>query len=441
MATVIPRAPGKVEPFGPAAAKPATARGQEPGGGDVWPSPSRAQPTPYDTIRPHPSPSAPLPPPTVTSRPSSGVLPRAESHTGMVAREESLWAVEGQSEPSASVLVGIARLAAAAPREAEKRQVEYYRLPVRSILNRVTSERVGFVWSINPYRGCEFGCQYCYARYTHEYMELAPTEFERKIYVKDNAARRLLADLSPEKVIGQHIAIGTATDPYQPAERMFGVTREILETLLAWSEQLRTACPAGERGAGLSLSITTKSDLILRDTELLRRLSARNRFNVNFSITTLNARLARALEPRAPTPQLRLEAVEKLNQAGVIAGVFLAPVLPGITDKPEDLEAVVAAAARAGARYLSGHVVFLMPSSQKTFFPFLQQKFPRLVKQYRKWFLRTGYAPEAYRARIRELLADLRRKHNLPAGPPHEGFYAVAVAAAPAPQLALPFVS
>ena len=125
-------------------------------------------------------------------------------------------------------LVGIARMAASAPREAEKRQVEYYRLPVRSILNRVTSERVGFLWSINPYRGCEFGCQYCYARYTHEYMELAPTEFERKIYVKDNAARRLLADLSPEKIIGQHIAIGTATDPYQPAERMFGVTREIL---------------------------------------------------------------------------------------------------------------------------------------------------------------------------------------------------------------------
>lgn len=336
-------------------------------------------------------------------------------------------------------LVGIARLAASAPREAEKRQVEYFRLPVRSILNRVTSERVGFVWSINPYRGCEFGCQYCYARYTHEFMELDPTEFERKIFVKDDAARHLLADLTPEKVLGEHIAIGAATDPYQPAERIYGVTRQILEVLLAWSEQLPAGDrPAGKRGAGLSLSITTKSNLVLRDTELLRRIGERNHVHVNFSITTLNPRLARQLEPRAPTPQVRLEAVEKLNAAGVAAGVFLAPVLPGLTDKPEDLEAVVAAAARARARYLSGHVVFLMPSTQKKFFPFLRQKFPRLLKQYRRWYARTGYAPEEYRKRISQLLAHLRQKYNLPAHPPEPDLYRPGFAE-PAPQLALPF--
>ena len=334
---------------------------------------------------------------------------------------------------SRTPFVGIARLAASSPLELERNQVEYFRLPVRSVLNRVDSRRVGFAWSINPYRGCEFGCHYCYARYTHEYMELDARQFETKIYVKEDAARLLRRELTPEKVLGEHIALGAATDPYQPAERRFGVTRAILETLLDFAREFD----------GLSLSITTKSDLVLRDVVLLRELARCSSLHINLSVTTLNPRLARALEPRAPRPDLRLEAVRQLNQAGVPAGVFATPILPGITDKPEDLEALVAAARDAGARYLCSGVVFLMPSTQKTFFPFLERKFPRLVKQYRKWYRRNGYAPESYRKEISALMGQLRTRYGLsgrwPEDPHAPDYSALVSARTPRPQLALPF--
>jgi len=315
--------------------------------------------------------------------------------------------------------------------------VDYYRLPVRSLLNRVDSRRVGFAWSINPYRGCEFGCQYCYARYTHEYMELAPTDFENKIYVKAEAARRLRRDLTAEKVLGEHIAIGAATDPYQPAERRFGVTRSILETLLEFAETLPS------RG-GLSLSITTKSNLVTRDTDLLKQLSERNRLFVNLSVTTLNPRLARVVEPRAPRPDLRLEAVRQLNEAGVAAGVFVCPILPGLTDRARDLEALVAAAAQARACYLCANVVFLMPSAQKKFFPFLEEKFPRLLKQYRKWYARRAYAPEAYRKEISARMSRLRARYGLSGRWPDSDSPSPdysALAAASVPQLPLSFAA
>jgi DNA repair photolyase len=331
-------------------------------------------------------------------------------------------------------------LAAAAPREAQKNEVEYFRLRVRTVLNRVDSRRVGFGWSINPYRGCEFGCQYCYARYTHTYMELDPTQFENKIYVKAEAARILRRDLTPEKVLGEHIAIGAATDPYQPAERQFGVTRAILETLLEFSRTL----PSG----GLSLSITTKSNLVLRDLDLLRELARRSQLQINVSVGTLNPRLARALEPRAPRPDLRLETVRQLAQAGITTGVFAMPILPGLTDKPAALEALVAAAADARAHYLCAGVAFLMSSSQRTFFPFLERKFPRLVKQYHKWYRRNGYAPQSYRKEISALMGALRRKYRLPSRPPDGGVRSTQVAAATHPnysaltaQLAIPFAS
>ena len=344
-----------------------------------------------------------------------------------------------RSGPSADLPpAGIARLAALAPRAGDGKDVEYFRLPVRSVLNRVVSGRVGFPWSINPYRGCEFGCHYCYARYTHEYMKLEPGQFERKIYVKEDAAARLRRELTPERVAGQHIAIGAATDPYQPAERRFGVTRAILEVLLDYARW---------RPGELSLSITTKSNLVLKDTDLLRELARCGRLHINMSVTTVNSRLARVLEPRAPRPDLRLAAVQELNAAGISAGVFAAPVLPGITDDPAGLEALVAAAAEAGARFLCSNVVFLMPSSQKAFFPFLERRFPRLRKQYRKWFRASGYAPETYRARISALMRELRARYGLsgrwpseergrpsdPAGPQPADYAALA------PQLALPF--
>jgi len=199
-----------------------------------------------------------------------------------------------QPPGSAPERVGIARLAFSSPLADAKRGTEYFLLPVKSILNHCESNRVPFSWTVNPYRGCEFGCQYCYARYTHEYMELDTSDFEKKIYAKQDAGPLAHRDLGMQRVQGEHIAIGTATDPYQPAEREFGATRAVLNEMAARS--------------GLSISITTKSDQVLRDLDLLRRIADHSCVSVNLSITTLRTRLARILEPRAPRPDLRLRA-------------------------------------------------------------------------------------------------------------------------------------
>jgi DNA repair photolyase len=295
--------------------------------------------------------------------------------------------------------VGIARLASSSPLADAKRGTEYFLLPVRSILNHCDSDRVPFSWTMNPYRGCEFGCKYCYARYTHEYMELDGADFERKIYVKQGAGPLAGRDLAKEKVRGEHIAIGTATDPYQPAEREFGATRAILEQMVA--------------RRGLSVSITTKSNQVVRDLDLLLRIAAHSTIQVNLSITTLRPRLARMLEPRAPRPDLRLQAVRELRDAGIPAGVFAMPVLPGLTDAEADLDALARAARDAGAQWFAARVLYLMPSAQKQFLPFLYARFPKLARRYREWFSRSNYAPEAYRREISARVAALRNKYKL----------------------------
>ena len=206
-----------------------------------------------------------------------------------------------------SKLVGIARLAAEGESLRQGHEVEYFTLPVRSLLNRCTGVRMPFEWTINPYRGCEFACKYCYARYTHEFMEMRDgADFEQKIFVKQHAADLLRQELRRVKP-GEQIAIGTATDPYQPAERRFEITRGILEELA--------------RHEGLNLGIITKGNLILRDLDLLKQIGGKNRLTANVTITTLNVKLARILEPRAPRPDLRMDTVRDLNQAGIRTGV------------------------------------------------------------------------------------------------------------------------
>jgi DNA repair photolyase len=313
-------------------------------------------------------------------------------------------------------LVGIARLAASSPpaetRRKSPERPEYFVLPVRSILNRCDSNRVPFEWTINPYRGCEFACKYCYARYTHEYMELDGGEFEKKIYVKKDAAALLAQDVSrkysysSEKSDGQrpdHIAIGTATDPYQPAEREYGVTRACLEELA--------------KREGLSVSIITKSNQIVRDIDVLKKLAARSSLQIDITVTTLRPRLARLLEPRAPQPKLRLAAVTELRRAGLQAGLSASPLLPGITDGEGELEAVAAAAKEAGARWFFSGVLFLMPSSAKQFLPFVREKFPRLARQYEQWYSKNGYAPEEYRRKASERVAQIRLKYGFESRP------------------------
>ena len=298
-----------------------------------------------------------------------------------------------------SRLVGIARLAAHGESLREGHNVEYFTLGVKSLLNRCTGTRMPFAWTINPYRGCEFACKYCYARYTHEFMEMRDgVDFEQKIYIKQHAANLLRQELRQVKA-GEEIAIGTATDPYQPAERRFEVTRAILEELA--------------RHQGLEVGIVTKSNLVLRDVELLRAIGQNNQLFVNLTITTLHVELARILEPRAPRPDLRLEAMSKLNQAGVNAGVICAPVLPGITDSPRDLEALVRAVAEAGGKYIFANPLFLKPCSAAVFLPFLEKEFPQLADAYRQRFHERAFLPKSYRQRISQLMDRLREKYGI----------------------------
>ena len=300
-----------------------------------------------------------------------------------------------------SQLVGIARLASESELLEAKVQVQYFEIPARSILNR-TKPNMPFAWTINPYRGCEFGCKYCYARYTHEFMEMEAAEFEEKIYAKAAAPEILRRELRriPKR---EAIAIGTATDPYQPAERRFGRTRAILEVF------------AAERGR--RMSITTKSDLVTRDLDLHREIARANILDINVTITTLDTELARMLEPRAPRPDLRLAAVEKLAEAGIAVGVFPNPVMPLITDSEEGLDALASAARRAGAQYFGGGPLFLMPSAQKIFFPFLEQRFPELARRYREQYERSPYLSGDYKERLRARIGRIREKYDLASAP------------------------
>jgi len=303
-----------------------------------------------------------------------------------------------ECEPASS-LVGIARLAAEGESISEGHNVEFFTLGSRSLLNRCTSPRMPFTWTINPYRGCEFACKYCYARYTHEFMEMRDgVDFERKIYIKQHAAELLRRDLRHVKP-GEEIAIGTATDPYQPAERRFEVTRSILEVF-------------AELG-GFEIGIVTKSDLVLRDTELLRNVARSNQLFVNLTITTLNVELARILEPRAPRPDLRMKAVRRLNEVGVPAGVICAPVVPGITDSPRDLDALVKATKEAGGKYIFANALFLKPCSAAIFLPWLEKAFPQLVQNYQERYGERAYLGTAYRKRLSALMARLRQKHGI----------------------------
>jgi DNA repair photolyase len=302
--------------------------------------------------------------------------------------------------PEKPHLVGIARLASEGESLREGHNVEYFTLPAKSLLNRCVSGRqMPFTWTINPYRGCEFACKYCYARYTHEFMEMRDgVDFEQKIYVKQHAANLLRHDLRRVKA-GEAIALGTATDPYQPAERRYEVTRGILEEFA--------------RHRGYELGIVTKSNLIMRDLAVLQEVAKTNKLSAHITITTLNVDLARILEPRAPRPDLRLDAVRALSEAGVRVGVSCSPVLPGITDSPADLEALVRAAAEAGCDHVFANPLFLKPCSAAVFLPFLDQNFPSLVENYRRRYQGRSFLPEAYAKRLSHLIHRFREKYGI----------------------------
>lgn len=296
-------------------------------------------------------------------------------------------------------LVGIAKLAASGRTLDEKQRVEYRELPTRQWINRVQSSRVFFGWSINPYRGCEYGCQCCFARYTHEFLERHGQEaFETEIFAKSWDETKFREELR-RVAQGEAIGIGTATDPYQPAERKYGLTRRVLIALT--------------KERGLRVYVTTKSDLIARDVELLARIAEQNTVAVSMTVTTMERPLARLLEPYAPCPELRIRALQKLTSAGVPAGVIASPVLPLLTDSEENLAAVAAAAAEAGAHFFTAGVLFLKPCARRVFYPFLKENFPELLGRYIARYAARAFLDGDYPAAIAARIKRVRERYGL----------------------------
>ncbi|MHA1517583.1 MAG: PA0069 family radical SAM protein [Alphaproteobacteria bacterium] len=228
--------------------------------------------------------------------------------------------------------------------ELEALQTEIQEAPARQIITKNHSPDIGFDRSINPYRGCEHGCIYCFARPTHAFLGMSPgLDFETRLFAKTNAAQALEKELAAPNYRPHMIAIGSNTDPYQPVERRYRIMRRILEVLSA------TNHPVG---------IVTKSSLVLRDLDILQSMAERGLVKVALSVTTLDRKLARAMEPRAVTPEKRLETVEKLASAGVPAAVMVAPVIPGLTDS--GIERILERASAAGAAE-AGYILLRLP--------------------------------------------------------------------------------
>ena len=227
----------------------------------------------------------------------------------------------------------------------QRRSVEFRPLETEELVNRLKDPRFPFGWTVNPFRGCEFGCRYCYARPTHGYLGHAdPAEFESRIYVKQAHPSKLASRLRRALESGEEVAIGAVTDPYQPAEARFEVTRRVLEAIA--------------RVPGLRVGITTKSAGIARDVELLTEIAGRSDLIVNISLASMNAQLLRRIEPRAPRPDLRLEAMAKLVAAGVPARLFAMPVLPFLTDTEVGLRTLFTEARQGGLVRQSGMCSF-----------------------------------------------------------------------------------
>jgi DNA repair photolyase len=335
------------------------------------------------------------------------------------------------------------------------RGATFHEVPVKAILNSPATTGMGF-WSLNPYVGCEFGCTYCYARETHKWvMEKATAvkavkavgavgavelpeghnladdngsspettavtaatdataplppwlAFEKQILVKTSAAHVLTRTLFPAKLAGCSLVIGTATDPYQPAERRFRLTRSILEALLGWR--------------GLSLGIITKSPLILRDLDLLTQLAARHELSVNISLCSVDAALLRRIEARSPAPHARLRALKGLTDGGIHAGLLVAPILPGLTDGKPELAAVMAAARAAGARYVAGFPLRVGPATRARLLPHLAEEFPELAERYARHFNGRDTASREYIDALTRRLRTLQREYGFPVNPSMSG--------------------
>jgi DNA repair photolyase len=267
----------------------------------------------------------------------------------------------------------------------------FYEVRAKSILNRVPeASRMPFRWTINPYRGCTHACKYCFARPTHTYLGFdAGRDFEREIVVKVNAPELLRAELARPSWRGEHVALGTNTDPYQWVEGRYMLMTGIWEAML----EARNPC-----------SVLTKSPLLLRDLPLLARLAATTEFSAAVSVPTIDERAWRQTEPHTPHPRARLEAIAELTRAGIKTGVLIAPLMPGINDAPEQVAEILERASEVGASYISGIALHLRGEVRGVFFEWLAEHRPDLVARYKQLYRNGAYAPVEERRRLAKLI-------------------------------------
>jgi len=277
-----------------------------------------------------------------------------------------------------------------------------HEIQARSAINQV--QGMPFKWSLNPYKGCVHACSYCYARAYHAYVGLPASSFETQLFAKVNIAEVLRAELRRPSWRGEHIAVGTATDPYQRYESQYRLTRQCLEAMATFDN------PG---------SVTTKGTLVTRDIDVMSDLAARADFSVNISLISLDRELLRTLEPGTPAPSSRLRAMERISSAGIRVAVSLAPIIPGMTDQPDQIESVVRAAAEHGATDVWAGALRLAPDVKEHFMRTIEQHFPHLLPTYQRLYGGGAYTPTAYQLRVESLVSARRRAEGMQI-PPRE---------------------
>ncbi|MDT0307898.1 Rv2578c family radical SAM protein [Streptomyces sp. DSM 44917] len=282
----------------------------------------------------------------------------------------------------------------------EFRGITFHEVRARSIVNRVPgSSRMPFEWTVNPYRGCTHACVYCFARKTHSYLDLdTGTGFDTQIVVKVNAPELLRRELGARRWRGEHVAMGTNVDCYQRAEGRYGLMPGVIGALRDYANPF---------------SILTKGTLILRDLDLLRQAAAVTEVGISVSVGFVDTALWRTVEPGAPAPERRLGVVRALTDHGIPCGVLMAPVIPYLSDSPEQLRATVRAIAAAGARSVTPLALHLRPGAREWFMSWLAAHHPRLVRRYRALYAEGAYAPRWYQRRITGQVHELAAEYGM----------------------------
>jgi DNA repair photolyase len=281
--------------------------------------------------------------------------------------------------------------------EPRRTEVEYLEQPCKSALNRVKG--MPFNWSLNPYMGCEHRCSFCYVRAFEKRADRPSDDrYGRAIRIKVNVAEVLRTELARKSWKGEPVAVGAATDPYQPAEGKYRLTRRCLEVFRDFSN------PIG---------LITRGPMIVRDIDVLCELAARADVSVNFSIPTIDDDVWRRTEPGTAHPRQRLRALERLVAAGIRAGVGMAPILPGLSDRPEQMEAVVKAARDAGASHIWANLLYLRPGTREHFMDCLAKHWPQQVPAYQQLYAGRAYLPKETVQPVVERVARLGRLHGI----------------------------